>query len=473
MPGELIIEPPCAIEPSNTPIITCRAVDDYAASFEDWTGRREVPTLGTNAGAEQLPFQSWLHFKESFSPEVVARAVNGSLIPVHSCIDPFGGSGTTALACQFLGIEATTIEVNPFLADVIEAKLTGYDLVSLAKDLRFIRRYVTDTNGAYTSLSSQLPSTFIEPGVNNRWIFNKVVASRIVAYRSAISMLPLEENRRFFRVVLGGILVSISNVRINGKGRRYRRNWLTLAKSAKLVDQLFSTAVQVALRDIVRFGRRRSNSHVVLRGDCKAILENRPQSDIAVFSPPYPNSFDYTDVYNLELWMLGYLSSFDDNRKLRSSTLSSHVQIKREFTQAPSQSAELIQTISRLDEKRSLLWNKSIPEMIGGYFADLIQVIQSLQKTLSNQGSVWMVVADSRYADVRIDTALIIVQLAREFGWASTRSEALRSIRSSPQQGGTLIFMKLSLYLQKSSLLHLACDNFPISRSRRIQIPSF
>ena len=38
--------------------------------------------------------------------------------PIFSCIDPFGGSETTALACQFLGAAPTTIELNPYLADL-------------------------------------------------------------------------------------------------------------------------------------------------------------------------------------------------------------------------------------------------------------------------------------------------------------------------------------------------------------------
>lgn len=53
--------------------------------------------------------------------------------------------------------------------------------------------------------------------------------------------------------------------------------------------------------------------------------------DLAVFSPPYPNSFDYTDVYNIELWTLGYIRDAASNQRLRSATLSSHVQIGRKF----------------------------------------------------------------------------------------------------------------------------------------------
>jgi DNA modification methylase len=60
--------------------------------------------LGTNAGSIDLPFQGWRRFKEAFAPELIERAVHESIIPVHHLVDPFGGSGTTALAAQFLGI---------------------------------------------------------------------------------------------------------------------------------------------------------------------------------------------------------------------------------------------------------------------------------------------------------------------------------------------------------------------------------
>jgi DNA modification methylase len=50
-------------------------------------------------------------------------------------LGPFGGSGTTALACQFLGIQPIIAEVNPFLADLIEAKLTTYKPDDLVRDL--------------------------------------------------------------------------------------------------------------------------------------------------------------------------------------------------------------------------------------------------------------------------------------------------------------------------------------------------
>ena len=184
-------------------------------------------SLGTNAGARTLPFQDWRGFKEAFAPELIARALDESPIPVNRCVDPFGGSGTTGLACQFLGVHPILVEVNPYLADLIEAKLTPYaSAETLSRDLDAViessstRRLPDGARECFASV----PRTFIEPGHNDRWIFDDQVAERIATLRDAIDDLD-DEPRRLFRVLLGGILIDVSNVVVSGKGRRYRRRW--------------------------------------------------------------------------------------------------------------------------------------------------------------------------------------------------------------------------------------------------------
>ena len=406
------------------------------AAFDEWTQGRTIASIGTNTGAPALPFQSWRKFKEAFAPELIARAVSESLIPVRRCLDPFGGSGTTALACQFLGVHPVTIEVNPFLADLIEAKVTIYDTDVLARDLSKIVQYAGGKSGTPEITFKAAPSTFIEPGVKSRWIFDRAIAARLAAYRTAIEELKNETHRRLFRVLLGGSLVEVSNVVVSGKGRRYRGGWEHRRRSPHTIDQLFCNVAQRAITEIHLFQERPCTSSEVLRGDCREILRNNVQCDVAVFSPPYPNSFDYTDVYNLELWMLGYLNGKEDNQVLRTSTLSSHVQIARAFSPAPVGSETLNNTLAQLKDVREHLWSDWIPEMVGAYFADIFAVLSNIFNSLTLHGQTWMVVGDSCYADVRIATAKIIAELASSGGWTVTFIEPFRAMRASPQQGG-------------------------------------
>lgn len=409
-----------------------------------------VPSLGTNAGAPKLPFQTWRNFKEAFAPELVARAVNECNLQVTRCVDPFGGSGTTALACQFLGIEPVTIEVNPYLADLIQAKLQIYDADALVRDLGKIIRNAK-RHCIEQSAFKSLPPTFIEPGVNGRWIFDYEIAVRIEAYRQTIENLAIPAHRTLFRSLLGGFLIEVSNVIVSGKGRRYRRGWHQRQRTCLDVDWHFSKLAQQAIMEIHGHNNRRCSSFSLLRGDCREKLRDVQKSELAVFSPPYPNSFDYTDVYNVELWMLGYLDTPQANRTLRNSTLCSHVQILREFSPPPKGSATLAETLYNLEQRRAGLWSRWIPNMVGGYFSDMFQVFSSLNKVLCPGGEAWAVVGDSRYADVYIPTASILVELAPLLNFEVISHESMRSMRASAQQGGReelaetlVVFRKIS-----------------------------
>lgn len=405
-------------------------------TFDDWIRGRSVASLGTNAGSPELPFQRWRHFKEAFTPEVVYQAVTQSNIPVRRCLDPFGGSGTTALACQFLGVHPVTFEVNPYLADLIEAKLTSYDVESLIGSLAYILRAAKAFDQCTDTMLSVLPQTFVEPGIDGRWIFSGAVARRILALRYAIDQLPDLSEKRLFRVLLGGVLIGLSNVVVNGKGRRYRQGWSRRIIEPAVAETAFSEAATTAISEINRFSRRRVCEFQLLRGDAREMTAAAGQVDVSVFSPPYPNSFDYTDVYNVELWMLGYLQKAADNRQLREATLSSHVQIKREFTSAPSGSAILNNVTSALSRCRSNLWSKCIPDMIGGYFSELHDVVQGVSANLTAGGSIWIVVGDSRYAGVAVPVAEILAELAPTANLEVDRLEPLREMRVSAQQGG-------------------------------------
>ncbi|WP_082349781.1 hypothetical protein [Novosphingobium sp. AAP1] len=417
------------------------------SSFEQWTGRRELATLGTNSGSATIPFQRWRHFKEAFAPEVVYEAVRSNDAPVRTCLDPFGGSGTTALACQFLGVEPTTIEVNPYLADLIEAKLTGYDAEQLVSDLGAVLRSAADIDP--TLRMQRLPSTFVEPGVDSRWLFDFKVAERILAIAEAIDRLNIAAHRRLFKVLLGGVLVQLSNAIVNGKGRRYRRGWENRRRSTGEVDLAFVETASAAIGEIGRFGRRATETYTVVRGDSRTAIQGLGPFDLAVFSPPYPNSFDYTDVYNIELWMLGYLDAPNANRALRQSTLASHVQIHRDYMPAPTGSQLLDDALGLLGEQRDRLWSPHIPAMLGAYFAEMSGIVNTLSTTLRPGGSIWAVVGDSRYAGIPVNVADILAELAVASGLHVERNEILREMRTSAQQGGQAQLAESLLVLRR------------------------
>jgi hypothetical protein len=416
--------------------------------FDRWIGKRKVPYLGTNSGASPLAFQTWHHFKEAFPPELIKQMIDEDADEVKSCLDVFGGSGTTALASQFLGVASTTIEVNPFLADVIRAKVATYDADHLAREFGSILRRASEIAIEGDDFFAKMPPTFIEPGIASRWIFDAAVADQLARLITAIEAIENEMHRRFFRVLVGGILTDVSNVVINGKGRRYRRNWKDRRRAGSSVLTLFSSRVRSAIADVHRFGERPAVCANVLLGDARKVSPNGTH-DLAILSPPYPNSFDYTDIYNLELWVLGYLSDSADNRSLRESTLASHVQLHRDFSDPPPGSKTLTKTVQQLSEIREKLWSPWIPAMVGGYFADMMEVLDRIKASLRDGGRSCIVVGDSRYGGVLVPTAKILAELGRNAGWEVRSSDPVRAMRSSAQQGGSTDLDETLLILVK------------------------
>lgn len=407
---------------------------EHRQSFERWTRGRLLPSVGTNAGTGPIAFQGWKNFKEAFAPELILRAVTESPIKVRHILDPFGGSGTTSLASRFLGVSCTTIEINPFLADLIKAKVDSYSIDELCEDWRRLRTNLRSRHGASVT-ADKLPPTFVEPGVNDRWLYSTEAFSAISSIMGAIELVEEVRHQRLFKVLLGGILVSVSNIRVAGKGRRYRSNWRDRQTDSHSVYEEYEQAVGSAIRDITAHNFD-GDSPTVIQGDSRSALPSTRDAELVIFSPPYPNSFDYTDVYNVELWVLGYLRSWDENRQLRSSTLSSHVQIKREFGSAPSGSPLLDGVLRDLRLREEDLWDKALPDMVGAYFAELSSIIAASAAQLTLGGRIWIVVGDSRYAGINIKVAQILAELAVTRGLRLVSMEPFRSMRVSPQQGG-------------------------------------
>lgn len=406
--------------------------------LQSWLGRLvpDAPS-SSNQPSLDLPFQRWFKFKEAFAPSLVVDCLKRLPELPASCLDVFGGCGTTALTCQFLGIRPTLIEVNPFIADLAESKLQTYDLNRLQEDYLRVRRTVramrTPDPAKYFCGA---PATLYQPGEDGRWIFPRPVLEQILKYRLCVEELGRSKNARLLRVLLGSILIACSNVVVNGKGRRYRETWQSRQRTPDVVDVLYEEAFLRAISDLQAFAARPERDYTLLRGSCLDQIADAPKCAAAIFSPPYPNSFDYTDIYNVELWTLGYLKSKGDNVRLRTATLRSHVQLRFAERGRNVLTPTLTRFLAKLDERRSSLWNRRLPEMVRGYFSDLDVVLTALRRKLQRGASTFIIVGDSRYAGVPLPVADILAEIARQQGYRSVEVEQVRQMRVSPQQGG-------------------------------------
>ena len=295
------------------------------------------------------------------------------------------------------------------------------------------------------------PATFVEPGAKGKYLFSRALARTIIAHRRAVERIGDAGLRRIARVVLAAAALASSNATVSGKGRRYRRRWRERQTRPEALGERFETLGAEVVEDLGRFARRGCARYRLMRGDARTRAAEIGRHDLAVFSPPYANSFDYTDVYNVELWTMGYLASTDESRALRRATLRSHVQIKRAFDAPQGRSATLTRTVEALREARTTLWSPYIPEMIAAYAHDIATVLDHIARGLRPRGRAYVVVGDSRYGGVDVPIAEIVCEIAHARPWRVRTVEPARSMRASPQQGGREELAETLVVLEKPS----------------------
>lgn len=417
------------------------------SQISEWISHLNVDApQSSNQPSINIPYQRWFRFKEAYSPKLVIDIIDSLPVMPQKVLDPFGGCGTTAITCQFLGITPTAIEVNPFLADLTEAKLTRYD-INLLMNEKSIYKKIVDEMQVNMDDIAHFPPTFCEPGIKERWLYGRELFTRIIQYTKYIQEIKHLEIRRLFNVILGSSLIAPSNVYISGKGRKYKKNWKDRQSTPDSFDALFESNLEKIYDDIINFNQKHSDFKL-LRGDCRERIKDIDTFDLSIFSPPYPNTFDYTDVYNIELWILGYIKSNDSCKQLRNKTLRSHVQVKRSYSNNHAQSETLDRIKLELESHKEHLWNKEIPDMVGAYFCDLASLLKEMKSKIKKNGDVIIVVGDSAYKSVRIPVADILEEISISCGYTVANKTVLRKLRVSAQQGGldkldeTLLWIK-------------------------------
>ena len=109
------------------------------------------------------PFYRWYPFVEGFSGNFVKSIIEEMDYKPALCLDMFAGSGTTPLACQELGINCVSFEINPFLVDLMKVKIyRGYDL-----------RYIEDTVDRFEFNLEKAELTPDYPEIDPETLFEK------------------------------------------------------------------------------------------------------------------------------------------------------------------------------------------------------------------------------------------------------------------------------------------------------------
>jgi len=382
----------------------------------------------------QLPRHSWYYLKEGFSASLVEEAITCKLTRADQklhILEPFCGTGTTPLTAALTGHFCTAIEVNPFLAFTARVKtITGR-----WHKMGFLSNLDKVVSSSFRGKHSHLEgfSTFTEGNSLSKWLFNRSVLRRFSSLMEAIDSFGgvYSDAMKLSAIVAA---YNCCNAKRDGKALRYKPNWRELRYSGKDLIRQFQLHALTILHDILEQPIDHEFKPAIHTGDSRAELSALEDGkfDLVVTSPPYLNSFDYSDIYRPELFLGEYVKDNKDLWQIRLATVRSHIQA-RWSDEVYFQSAQLTPILEDLNKSESL-WHKRIPLMVRAYFDDMWKIFKAIKPKMRKNGQVWMVVSTSAYGGVHIPVDFIVADAAHQAGFSLDGIHRLRHLRAAGQQ---------------------------------------
>lgn len=383
------------------------------------------------------PIHRWYSFVEGYSKEFITSIINEMNDDNIVCLDPFSGSGTTALEMQNMNIKCYSFEVNPLMYKIANVKMeTSYEHKKIEYYLKKIKAYRKEIE---VDIEYNF-KTLIESEKTKKWNYDKDVYIAIKKLYDSILKIRSTIYRNLFVVALASILLDVSNLYRNGKCLSYKKNWNEIVICENDVFKKFDEKIQNEIIVDVKFNTYLNevcNKDYLFWKDCRIGIDEKIKDDsinLVITSPPYLNSRDYTDTYMLELKTLFY-KEHEQITNLRKNTIRSHVQIK--WTDASTINNELLNsTLKKLEEAKvdCKQWNSSILDMVRLYFVDMDIIFKAIYKKMKKDGMIYFNVSNSAYYNVLINTIEICSSIAEANGFNVVEIRKARYIHSSPQQ---------------------------------------
>lgn len=402
----------------------------------------------------------WYPFVEGYSKEFIESILDEIDYQPTCVLEPFSGSGTTALELQLKNIACVSFEVSPFMHLLSSVKLCPYyDTESLTKVMRkFKANLKKSPEDIRSEQAIPFGKTVVKTDRLTKWNFNDEALNGILDIKYCINKIKEDIYRDLFRVVLSSILLEVSNLFRNGKCLSYKKDWQNRLNYKRTdIHNIFLAKVEnIIAKDISRLEKMTSDFSVgnyrnLHFGDVRQNILNLPDSsvDLVITSPPYLNSRDYTDIYMLELKVLDLVTNYEDLTNLRKSTLRSHVQVKHgnlDILNIPL----LSEYIDKVVGKNIDFWNSDLLNMIKGYFLDMDLLFDQFRRVLKKDKFIYFNVANSAYFDEEIKVDEIICDIAVSKGFEVVEIRKARDLKASSQQSVNIKSLRESVIVIKS-----------------------
>lgn len=367
----------------------------------------------------------WLRLTPAYSvhvvQELIANCDRGDRV-----LDPFCGTGTTALVCAEAGIASRTIDINPFLVWLANAKCAPY-----AAD------YVTAAEAALDGIIAHLEATSSDSWVPpikdiHKWWDPPTLALLANAHAGIARAGLSEPSRDLLLVAFCRTIIELASVSFGHQSMSFKK----AAAVPVLLDETPAERVRGCLR--------RSGQSILAAArigpagaDCRAVLGDSRRLDevlagerftCVITSPPYPNRMSYIRELRPYMYWLGYLHTGRQAGELDWQAIggtwgcATSNLLKWTPGEGITVPSETLHTAIEAISAHSVVLGKYVTK----YFCDLVPHLHSLRGVLAPGARVHYIVGNSKFYDVMLHTEQIYADFLRASGFTDVTIEVIR-----------------------------------------------
>jgi len=361
---------------------------------------------------------NWYPYTEGFSKPFVDKMLSFFKVKDRDLImDPFSGCGTTALACSLKKINSLSIEINPFMNFIGKTKTE-----SLFLDTKKLNNYLKKIKLKLSIDKEVMVPSFLK----NKPFFNEHNLKQALIIKEIIKETIHEKDYRdFFLLHISSLLVKISNM-IRAVDLRYRK----IKQENQDVFRMFLEKVANAIGDLKQSERNSAKSIFIHWDICnlnRKLKDYLGKIDYFITSPPYLNGTNYDRNTKLELGFMEMIREDKDLRELRTKMVTAGIN----STHTKNEYPQRLTFISNLIKKvQSNAYDRRIPIMVKGYFNDMNLAIKNIFNLMKKNGRGVIVVGDSQFGGVHIETDIILAKICEINGFKIEGIDVVRKRRS-------------------------------------------
>lgn len=373
----------------------------------------------------------WLRLTPAYSVKVVEEIIERRQ-DSKTVLDPFCGTGTTALSAVNHGCEATTVDINPFLTWLTRAKTASYSATALSKAAEAGR-------DALDLVAQGTLEAAPEPPIYNikRWWTD---SARHFLCRLKAALWHVVDNAEpasdLLRVAFCRTLIRLSNAAFNHQSMSFKSN-----EQGKLGFEPEAATVFLDELDFIlaSAAENPSGAASVILGDAR----NLPacvdaEFDAVITSPPYANRMSYIRELRPYMYWLGYLMNGADAGELdwlaiggtwgvATSRLAKWQANDARWT--PGDLPALLANIARNGNKNGTL----LANYVAKYCEDMSLHFDGLRRTLKPGARLHYIVGNSTFYGVLVPVEQIYAAMMRKYGFTQIKTRALRKRNSKKE----------------------------------------